>query len=248
MIRLCDGLFLVGSGALGFDLTHPSDCHVYLVAGDGESALIDAGAGMDPDAVLANIAATGTAPEEITRLFLTHAHADHAGGAAVLRERLPRLRVTASVPVADIVSRGDEELAGVACGKAAGAYTADYRYRACPVDDIAADGQTLTVGGVTLTAVHTPGHSTGHTCYLAALGGHHVLFSGDHLFCGGRIALQNIWDCRVDDYVASLRKLADLRADRLMPGHLGISMSAARRHIDLALAALRGGLLPPSIV
>lgn len=248
MIRLCDGLFLVGSGALGFDLTHPSDCHVYLLEGRGACALIDGGSGLDADALVANIAAAGVALEEVTHLFLTHAHADHAGGAAALKEQLPHLRVVASVPVADIVSCGDAERASVNSGKAAGVYPTDYRYRACPVDDHAADEQTFTVGGIAITAHHTPGHSTGHTCYLASTDGHQALFSGDHLFTGGQIALQNSWDCRIDDYVASLERLADLEVDRLMPGHLSVSLNAASRHIELALSALRSGLLPRSIV
>lgn len=75
-----------------------------------------------------------------------------------------------------------------------------------------------------------------------------MLFSGDHLFTGGQIALQNIWDCNVEEYVASLERLADLTVDRLMPGHLGVSLNAATRHIELAMSALRSGLLPRSIV
>jgi glyoxylase-like metal-dependent hydrolase (beta-lactamase superfamily II) len=45
------------------------------------------------------------------------------------------------------------------------------------------DGQTFEVGGVTLTVLHTPGHSPGGVClHLESEG---VLFSGDTLFKGG---------------------------------------------------------------
>ncbi|MCG5432588.1 MBL fold metallo-hydrolase [Mycobacterium sp. MYCO198283] len=45
------------------------------------------------------------------------------------------------------------------------------------------DGLSLTVGGVELRALHTPGHSPGSTClYAPELG---AVFSGDTLFHGG---------------------------------------------------------------
>jgi glyoxylase-like metal-dependent hydrolase (beta-lactamase superfamily II) len=45
------------------------------------------------------------------------------------------------------------------------------------------DGQAIEVAGVSLTVLHTPGHSPGAVClHLAEQG---VLFSGDTLFEGG---------------------------------------------------------------
>jgi glyoxylase-like metal-dependent hydrolase (beta-lactamase superfamily II) len=46
-----------------------------------------------------------------------------------------------------------------------------------------ADGMTLGAGGVTLTVLHTPGHSPGGCCLHDPVGS--VLFSGDTLFQGG---------------------------------------------------------------
>ena len=104
------------------------------------------------------------------------------------------------------------------------------------------------MGDATFAALHTPGHSIGHTCYTAAIGGHKLLFSGDHLFSGGQIALQNTWDCDVQAYATSLERLTNIGVDRLLPGHLAVSMNGADRHIRLATAALNSGLLPRSIV
>ncbi|GAA4926107.1 MBL fold metallo-hydrolase [Nesterenkonia rhizosphaerae] len=48
------------------------------------------------------------------------------------------------------------------------------------------DGDVFTVAGVKLTALHTPGHSPGSTCFLAeGIQDAPVLFSGDTLFAGG---------------------------------------------------------------
>lgn len=250
MIALSGGIWIVGSGALGFDMTHPSDCHVYLVGGPGPGprVLVDAGCGLATDTILANVSACGVDPEDIGHIFLTHAHADHAGGAADLLGRLPRARVVASAEVARIVASGDGTAAGVDRARRAGTYPSDYVLRPCPVELIAVDGQTFDVAGMTVTAVATPGHSSGHLCYGIDIGGRRVLFSGDHLFVGGRIALQNTWDCSVEDHVRSLYRLRGLWIDALLPGHLGVSMSGAVRHVDLAIAALDAGRLPPNII
>ena len=45
-MQLTERVYLVGSGASGFSLTHHSDCHIYLIDGGSESALIDAGTGL----------------------------------------------------------------------------------------------------------------------------------------------------------------------------------------------------------
>src|SRR4051795_653331 len=83
------GLHLVASGAGGFDLTDAYDCNAWAFAGGFGTLLFDAGAGRAPDAILAAGRATGLDWPQPVHLFLTHAHADHAGGAAALRERLP---------------------------------------------------------------------------------------------------------------------------------------------------------------
>jgi len=51
------------------------------------------------------------------------------------------------------------------------------------VDAEISEGDTFTIAGTTLTAIHTPGHSPGSTCFYAEDLG--VLFSGDTLFNGG---------------------------------------------------------------
>ena len=43
------------------------------------------------------------------------------------------------------------------------------------------DGQTLTLGGIHIKAIHTPGHTKGSTCFLI----NNILFTGDTLFPGG---------------------------------------------------------------
>ena len=63
-MKLTDRIHLVGSGSLGFDLTDPFDCHVYLLDGGDELALVDVGAGMGAEAIVANVRAAGFYPAD----------------------------------------------------------------------------------------------------------------------------------------------------------------------------------------
>jgi hydroxyacylglutathione hydrolase len=240
-VRLTEHVRLVGSGAAGFDLTDPLDCHVYLVHGRRSAALVDAGAGRDVAAILRNMDLP--LPEY---LLLTHAHADHAGGAAGLAERIPGLRVLAAQPAADWVAKGDERMISLERARTGGTYPADYQFPPCPTIEPVTDGTRFDLGGITLTAIATPGHADGHTCYLLETPGYQALFSGDCVFTGGRISLQNLHDCRVPEYARSLARLSTLDIDALFPGHHEISLSRAQRHLNAAHDTLRRGLLPQS--
>lgn len=246
-MQLTDRIHLIGSGRHGFGLTHPSDCHVYLVDGGTEAAIIDAGAGLGRDAVLARLDGSGISRERVRHLFLTHAHADHAGGAAGLRAAL-RLTVHASPEVATIVRAGDEAAASVSVGKAQGSYAPDYVYEATAVESELRDSQRVTVGDLEVEVVATPGHATGHTAYLVHGNGRTDLFTGDTLLFGGVIVLQDTWDCDVRTHVASLRRLATHPHDGFFPGHLTFSVTEGDRHARAAVAALDRGALPPNLI
>ena len=247
-MRLTPDVHLLGSGDSGFGLSDPYDCHVYLVDGGGEAALVDAGCGSGVDTVLGNADAAGIARSDIRYLLLTHAHPDHSGGAARLKALLPHLEVLASPPVAGWVGHADEDAMSLAAGKRAEFYPADYRFSACPVDRDLRDGDTVAVGVLELTCLETPGHAYGHLSYLCRGGDRSVLFCGDLLFYGGQISLENNWDCRVQDYAASLGKLSGLAVDALLPGHHSISLSRGQRHIDRAHKMFENGFVPRSVV
>jgi len=240
-VRLTPRVRLVGSGAAGFDLTDALDCHVYLVEGAESAALIDAGAGRDVDAILRNIGPTMPA-----YLLLTHGHADHAGGAAGLAQRIPGLRVLAGPPTDGWLAAGDERMTSLDVARAGGTYPPDYEFPPCPDVEPITDGSEIDLGGVTLRAIATPGHADGHTCYLLETPGQRALFSGDCVFTGGRISLQNLHDCRIPEYARSLTRLAELDIDALFPGHHEVSLTRAHRHLTAARDVFARGLLPRS--
>ena len=246
-MQVTERLYLVGSGANGFDLTDRADCHVYLVDGGSELALIDAGAGVNDSLLMRRLERLPVDIDRIRHLFITHAHADHAGGAAGMRDALG-VAVTCSPEVAGILRDGDEARASVDVGKSQGTYAVDYTYRATAVDVEVSDGQRIRVGDVVIEILSTPGHSTGHLCYLVHDGDRTDLFTGDTLLFGGQIILQDTWDCDLRAHIESLRRLAEHRFDGLYPGHLAFSVANGERHLRTALAALDRGAIPPTLL
>jgi hydroxyacylglutathione hydrolase len=80
-----------------------------------------------------------------------------------------------------------------------------------------ADGQTLTLAGMEIAVLHTPGHSKGGVCYLLPenLG----IFCGDTLFSGG-YGRYDFGDGNFSELKQSLRKLMNLHPKILAyPGH-----------------------------
>lgn len=248
-MRLAERIHIVGSGSLGFDLTDPFDCHVYLLDGGEELALVDVGSGMGAEAILERVREDGFDPARIGHLILTHAHGDHAGGAARMRRLLgERPAVYLSAETARYLREGDEEGTSITVAKAAGIYPPDYRYESCPVDVELVAGARVRVGELELSVLATPGHCDGHVSLLLEHDGRRALFAGDVVFFGGKVMLQAIHDCRLDRLIASLRSLRGLGVDALLPGHMNVCLAGGQRHIERANEVLDRLLVPEQMV
>ncbi len=128
--------------------------NVWLVGDDDEVLVVDA----PHDAAPIVEAIDG---RRVTAIVLTHGHNDHIGAALDLRGATgaPIWFHPADRMLWDVVHSGT-----------------------APDRDLD-EGIAFAVAGVTLQALHTPGHSPGSTClYAPELG---TVFTGDTLFCGG---------------------------------------------------------------
>jgi len=246
-MRLSERVYLVGGGDLGFGISGDLDCHVYLVDGGEELALIDAGAGRSLEPILNNICRDGLDPNKLRYLCLTHAHADHSGGACEWHERFG-IEVAAAGLAAQYLQQADEERISLAAAKRGGFCPPDYVFRPCPVRHVLADGDRFKVGNLELRALETPGHSSGALSWLLQEPDKTLLFCGDTVFHGGRILVTNVWDCDVPQYARSIGKLASCDVDALLPGHLTIALKNGASHIRKAWESMQRLTMPPNIL
>ena len=133
----------------------------------------------------------GVAGRSIRWILCTHTHVDHAPGAS-------RLRQLTGTHVASMA-----------------APDTDHDFPLQP-DKVLAPGEMIECAGVTLRAVHTPGHASNHVCFL--LSGNGMLFTGDHIMQGSTVV---IWppDGNMRAYLDSLHRLLDMDIRTLAPGH-----------------------------
>lgn len=174
--------------------------NTYLV-GAREPILLDTGAGV-PDYI--PLLKTFVATERlggIPRALLTHRHRDHMGGVPDVRRAYPR------IPVGKLVVN-DPSLP-------------------VPMEPLA-DGAVVRGEGVTLRALHTPGHASDHLCYY--LEEERALFTGD-LILGGSTTVIPPDDGDLGQYLASLSGLLALDIQRIYPGH-GPVLEPARPVIE----------------
>ena len=232
-MKLTQDVYLVGGGDYGFNLTHRLDCHTYLVDGGSELGLIDAGFGPGTDEILELIRADGFDPARISKIVVTHYHADHVGGSAAMK-RATGARLCAGVEAAPTIRVADADQIGLNWAKQFGFYPADYEWEPAEVEEEFTDGTRIRVGELELELVATPGHCMGHYCVRMVGRDRTYLFSSDCVFWGGAIILQNVKDSNLQQYAASCNKIAALEFDALLPGHHMISLRNGRRYAEAA--------------
>lgn len=159
-VRLADGVWRIptapGNMINSFALAGP----------DGGVTVVDAGLKYPParKRLVAGLNAIGAAPADVRRIVVTHAHPDHAGGLAAL-VGLSGADVLAHEREAVYLrdGRSPRTRRGSTRGFPKVSVTTEFRH-----------GELLPDG---LLAVHTPGHSPGHTALLHTDSG--VLITGD---------------------------------------------------------------------
>jgi glyoxylase-like metal-dependent hydrolase (beta-lactamase superfamily II) len=221
-------VYLVGGGDYGFNLSHRLDSHVYVIKARDELVMIDAGFD-GPEDILQNMKDDGLNPANVSRIFITHYHADHTGALARMK-RLTGAQVLAGAEAAPTIRVADAEQIGLKWAQTFNFYPPEFVWEACEVAQEFTDGDTFKIGDFEMEAIYTPGHCYGHYCLLLRGQDRCYLFSSDHIFVGGFIILQNVRDSSVQEYAASMNKVLDYDFDALLPGHASISLRNGKRH------------------
>lgn len=192
----------------------PIGTNCYLLCDGAVCALIDPGG--DADRVAAAVKASGCVPRAI---LLTHGHYDHTGAVADLR------RIWPEVPA--YLNRRDDYAAGTAEAQLFPPIPGALDYD---------EGDTVPVGGLSVSVLATPGHSEGSV----------TLRCGDNLFCGDTLFAGS---CGRTDFpggsmgkiMASLRRLGSLEGDlRVWPGHMEPSTLDRERRMNPYLLQAMG--------
>jgi glyoxylase-like metal-dependent hydrolase (beta-lactamase superfamily II) len=160
--------------------------NTYLV---GARDLVVVDPGPDDESHVQAILSAGAG--RIRWILCTHTHFDHSPAAARLKSLTGAKIAAMSAPLTDHDCRLDPD-------------------RTLAPDDL------IHCAGVSLRAVHTPGHASNHVCFLLSSNG--MLFTGDHIMQGSTVV---IWppDGNMRAYLESLRRLLELDIRVLAPGH-----------------------------
>jgi hydroxyacylglutathione hydrolase len=244
LAQLTERVYLVGSGLLGNRMSDDYDCNIYYVAAGDKGILVDCGGGRNTHKLLDILAQHGFSGEQLEWIVLTHAHADHSGGAALLQRQFGA-KVVCSRLTAELVSGGEDTLE-IGKAREQGIYPADYRYESCVPTIVIEDGEKLYCGDLELHFITTPGHSRDHmSIYIPQLA---ALFCGDVLFSNGRIAVQQAEDFSFEELADSIRRLKELQAKDLFPGHLQPLCGDYGKTLTAAERKFAAGEIPESIV
>ena len=242
-MRIMQDVYLVASGQIR--LSHPSDCHVYLLDWGGELALIDAGVSQDVARIVANIREEGFDERRITHLLLTHCHADHAGGCQQI-QALTHCEIVCSELEGELLESSTDEEIGLDIAKRSALYPPDYAFQRVRPQHLVHHDEIVKVGKHQVQAIVVPGHSKGSTCYLLQQKGRRILFSGDTVFFGGTIGLGNWPGSSLDDYRQYIGRLSGLAVDALLPGHFLWTLEDGQKHLDKAVENLKLAWVPPA--
>ncbi|MDI3340063.1 MAG: MBL fold metallo-hydrolase [Sphaerobacter sp.] len=109
------------------------------------------------------------------------------------------------------------------------------------------EGNVVRVGDLQLAVLETPGHAAGHVRYVLRQETGVAVFAGDAIFFGGKILLQDTWDCSLQESIRSVERLAALAPEGFYPGHLTFTVRHGHRQLEPALAAIRNRLPPPPL-
>ena len=201
--QITDHIYSVGTKGIGVYLITTPEGHILLDGSTEEGANV----------VEANIKSLGFKLSDVKYLLENHAHNDHVAGLAQLKK---------STGAKLLASKNDRK----ALEK--GAHTGDNengptKFPAVKVDRIITDGEQIKLGGMSLQAVFTPGHTEGATSWLTRDTSkgvdHSVFFLSSITVAGNRLINNKVSPNIVEDYRKSFARVKTTQADILLIGH-----------------------------
>lgn len=148
-VHIVGPLYFVGTKGLGVFLFTTAEGHILMNTGMPSSGPM----------IVESIRKLGFRAEDIKLMINGHAHIDHAGAFAYLKQLTgaEMAVMREDVPAMESGDKGDFK------------YADDFVYPRVAVDRVLVDGERISMGDVQLTAYLTPGHTRGATTWVANL-------------------------------------------------------------------------------
>jgi metallo-beta-lactamase class B len=218
--RIAGNIYYVGSNELA----------CFLVATPQGHILINTGYERMAPQLRASVKELGFRFEDIRYLLTGQAHDDHVAGFAAARE-------ASGAKV--LVMQGDDDIVEHG-GRGDFRFDGEMSWRGCPVDRVLHDGDTVSLGGTTLVAHLTPGHTKGCTTWTTTVTEkgrplNVVIVGGVSVNPGVKLLHNARYPGIADDYARTFRILRALSCDIFLGSH-GSYYSMAGK-----LARLRAG-------
>ncbi|EBZ9896021.1 HARLDQ motif MBL-fold protein [Salmonella enterica subsp. enterica serovar London] len=192
--QITEGVWYVGTKNLSSILLTTPAGHILIDAGLDESA----------PQIKANIEAAGFRLTDVRYLLNSHARLDQAGGMARLKA-WSGAQLVASQPNADQMARGGRQ--DFALGDA-------LPFPPVTTDKIIHNQESISLGGITVTALFTPGHLPGSTSWRVTLRNGKTLIYADSLATPDYLLINNKnYPDLVTDIQSSFKTLAAQHVD-----------------------------------
>lgn len=201
--RIVGDIYYVGSKGLA----------AYLIASPQGDILLDGTLEENAPMIESNIEALGFRLRDVKILLNSHAHFDHAAGLA---------RLKADTGARMMSSAGDRWALEHGTSRGDTTYGTT-TYPAVKVDKVVADGQTVRIGPISMTAMITPGHTPGCTSWSTPAYEQgrilKVVFPCSLTVAGNVLVGNRAYPDIAADYRRSLARLQAVKADVVLTAH-----------------------------
>ena len=198
------------------------DAHAYVVGKPSSQnlSLIDAGLTGKGSYKIQSVQKAGIDLSAIKRVVMTHTHLDHIGCLAEILKHIPWAELWVHRLEADLLEQGDEravygmEMFRGVCQTQLGLKPGAFKFQ---VHRKLQGGEILDLGGVEWEVIHIPGHSMG------SIGLYHrslkILIPGDVVYADYAIGRFDLYGADASALEKSLKGLAKVEVEILLPGH-----------------------------
>lgn len=201
--RIAGNLYYVGA----------SDVTSYLIVTPQGHILLDSGLVETVPQIQKNVVQLGFRLEDVKILINSHAHYDHAGGLALLK-RLTGAKLMTSEADAALLAAG---------GKGDPNFGDRFAYEPVTADRILRDGDKVELGGITMVARMTPGHTKGNTTWTMIVNEgdrrYNVVFAGSTSAPGYKLVDNPNYPGIDADYERAFQILKSLPCDVFLGPH-----------------------------